>query len=310
MMPENDLYGHKIAMSWYCGRPKPLPIFGTIPHGWAVDLEPSNRKIEFAPLLLWNERHLSQAAALDVKNVQCIGAPFSYLVRTLWPDHVYPRGSGTLVFPQHSHETGRNPSSIKKMVAAVEEAFEPPYTVSVAYDDWNRPSTQTWRDAGWRVISFGPRGGRSQFLVRVALEMAAHSAVVTNQANTALMYGAVLGRDVRVLGPTVEWPEPDPNPANINAAPSLWPVLHESGLTGERALELGKFELGWNSNVPPQRLAEILGWASVPRLAAAQVIARIIDMRLGRRWRQGYMDPAERGVHFVDVGRPSVPSDE
>ena len=306
MMPENDLYGHKLAFAWYCGLSRPRTIFGTIPHGWAVDLERSSRRLAIAPLMLWNERHLTQAIEYNMRNVVCAGAPFGYLARTLWPDHNYPRGSGTLVFPQHGHETGRNASSIREMVSAVKGASPPPYTVAVAYDDWYLPSTQAWRDAGWRVITFGTRGGRPQFLVRVAFEIARHAAVVANQVQTALMYGALLGRDIRVVGPRVEWPEPHPNPANIKAAPSLWPALHESGLTGESATALGRFELGWSHNLPPKELADLLGWSSPPLLLASYALARVFDLRFGVKFRGGHLDPAEKDGRFNDVGRPGI----
>ena len=119
-MPENDYYGHKLALAWYCGMAQARPVFGTLPHGWSLDLQPSRRRTEFAPLFLYNGRHLRQASSLGVRNARCIGAPFTYLVKSLWPDGAYPIGHGTLVFGSHSSEGMVETWSTSAMVAAVE----------------------------------------------------------------------------------------------------------------------------------------------------------------------------------------------
>jgi hypothetical protein len=286
MMPENNYYGHKLALSWYCGLQSPKPIFGSIPHGWALDLEYSNRKFPYAPIFVYNQRHLSQASQLGVRNVRCIGAPFTYLARTLWRDGSYPAGNGTLVFGSHSNEAMVETWSERDLVASVEQVCEPPYTVSVSYQDLNRSGTKVYRDAGWRVVSFGQRNQPS-FLVELAFEIVRHESVVGNLMQSALMYGALLKRRTRVLGPKPDWMGSPYDPGKISQSLGRYPELHGVGLSSDEAGNLGKSELGWESNLPPLELARALGWTSRFRAYQALTISRGIDIIKGRQLRLG-----------------------
>lgn len=286
MMPENNWYGHKLAFAWFLGNERAIPIFGTVPHGWGPDLPASRRRIASAPLLLWNERHLRQAAAGGVVNARCIGAPFGYLVRTLWPSADYPGGRGTLVFPSHSSEGLQENWDVLQFISDVEEAFEPPYTVSVFYQDLGDARTALYREAGWRLVTFGSRR-EPTFLLRLALELSSSRAVVGNVMQTSLLYGALLGRYVRVLGPGATWVDTLSNPWNIRSAPTVWPDLHNAGLAPHDARALGEHELGWSANLAREELAEALGWRSLRRRVEARLISHAIDARLGAGARRG-----------------------
>jgi hypothetical protein len=286
MMPENNYYGHSLALSWYCGLQSPKPIFGSIPHGWALDLEHSNRKFPSAPIFVYNQRHLRQASQLGVRNVKCLGAPFTYLARTLWRDGSYPAGTGTLVFGSHSNEAKVETWSERELVASVEEECEPPYTVSVTYQDVNRAGTQVFRNAGWRVVSFGQRS-HPTFLVELALEIVRHEAVISNVMQSALMYGALLKRRTRVLGPKPAWMGSSYNPGKLSESLDRYPELHSSGLSPKESRVLGESELGWNSNLSPTDLIQALGFDSWSLQIAAKAIGSMVDFVHGRGARQG-----------------------
>jgi len=285
-MPENNYYGHNLALSWYCGFKFPKPIFGAIPHGWALDLEHSNRKFPYAPIFVYNQRHLRQASQLGIRNVKCIGAPFTYLARTLWRDGSYPAGTGTLVFGSHSNEAMVETWSERDLVASVEEECEPPYTVSVSYQDLNRAGTQVFRNAGWRVVSFGQRS-QPTFLVELALEIVRHEAVISNVMQSALMYGALLKRRTRVLGPKPDWMGSSYNPGKLSESLDRYPELHGSGLSPKESRVLGESELGWNSNLSPTDLIQALGFNSWSLQIAARAIGSTADFVHGRGARQG-----------------------
>jgi hypothetical protein len=285
MMPENDWYGHKLVLAWYCGLASPKPIFGAIPHGWGPDLPPSRSMTPRAPMFLWNERHATQARDMKLLSASCIGAPFTYLVRLLWPDGVYPGGRGTIVFPSHSAELYRHHMHVRSFIAGVEEISEPPYTVSIFYQDMADGGVALYRQAGWRVVTFGQRSS-PLFLLRTAIEISGHSSVVGDAMQSALLYAGLLERRIRVLGPFPNWPT-EFDGWNSNSAPSRWPGLHSDGLAELPARELAAVELGWNSNLLPTDLAGALGWASWGKRLAATSIGRVVDIRYGRGARLG-----------------------
>ena len=286
MMPENDWYGHKLVLANYCGLDRPPPIFGSVPHGWGPDLPASRRRLAMAPLFVWNDRHLQQSTRNGVRNARCVGAPFTYLVRALWPTGDYPSGQGTLVFPSHSSEGRMETWDVHALVDRVEAECEPPFSVSVFYQEATARRTDAYREAGWRVVTFGARS-EPGFLWALAREVARNGAVVGNVMQTGILYGALLGRSVRVMGPTADWIEGKGNPWNIRSTPSVWPRLHGEGLVGADARSLGQFELGWEAGVTPDALREELGWSSWPRRTGARLVAGLQDLRLGEGVRRG-----------------------
>ena len=175
------------------------------------------------------------------------------------------------------------------MVAAVERECEPPFTASIYYQDWDGPRTEVYRDAGWRVVSFGPRY-RPTFLLQLAMEIAAHQTVVSNLVQSAVMYSALLERRLRILGPRPDWLGTSLNPGNIVDSPLRYPALFGEGLSGEGSRALGQAELGWDAALPPSELADALGWSSRVRSAEAFVFSRFADLVHGRNLRLGTSD--------------------
>ena len=153
-MPENKYFGHKLALAWFCELQAPKPINGTVPHGWSVDMGPSRRKIGWGPLFVWNERLLTQARSLGVRNVDCVGAPFTYLVRLLWPDGRYPQGQGTLVLMPLA-SAARQVSDCSICDEHRGALAPPPYTGVVRFLDSERAQGGTLHLIGWRFAPFG-----------------------------------------------------------------------------------------------------------------------------------------------------------
>jgi len=297
--PDNDWYGHKRIFADYCGLRSPKPVFGSIRHGWNVHLFSSgigSQRVPTAPTFFWNQRHRDAAERNGISNAQCIGAPFSYLARMMWPDEPPVSGIGTIVFPSHAFEGTTFEYSISEFVTSVTDTCPPPYTVSIFYQELKQPYVNEYRRHGWRIVSFGSRG-ESLFLYRQAAELAAHSHVVGNVVQTAILYGALLGKHVRVVGP-------EPRLSSIGSVHEkstietilsqqvrdgreLFPTLHERGLSGAEARELGKAELGENYMLSPDALRHVLGWDSPLRTVIARSVGRILDVRLGRASRKG-----------------------
>jgi len=299
MYPDNDWYGHKQIFADYCGLSSPKAVYGSIRHGWSVHL-PSERvghqRAPFAPTFFWNQRHRDAAERNGVTNSLCVGAPFAYLVRLMWPEEPATSGTGTIVFPAHSFEGTTLEYSISEFVTSVTDTCPPPYTVSIFYQEFDQPYVNEYRRHGWRVVSFGTRG-EPLFLYRQAAELAAHSHVVGNVVQTAILYGALLGKHVRVVGPEPRLSSAGPvhEPSTIEKVLSqqveggrrLFPELHDRGLHGSAARELGRAELGEDCMLTPDALCHVLGWDSPLRTGTARLVGRILDVRLGRASRKG-----------------------
>lgn len=284
MIPDNDWYGHKLAFAHYCGLQRSRPIFGSLVHGWYPDIVESvgRRKISSAPLFVWNQRHLKQAAELAIPNVQCVGAPFLYARQNLLgssaPD-VRP-GSGTFVLPAHSGESTQHDFAVRRLIDSVEQDFSPPFTISIYYQDFAKPHTDRFRDAGWRVVSFGSRN-EPMFLYRLIFEMSRHKALVADSPQTGVWYGAALGLHVTVVG-GARWT----TGASRNSLPNRWPEL-DGGIDGEAAMALAAIELGQESMRSPKELASLLGWTSPAKRVLAGGIGRLADYRYGKELRSG-----------------------
>lgn len=297
MYADNDWYGHKKILARYCGLNRPRPIFGSVRHGWGLHLTPSmgQRRLTKAPMYYWSRRHLNEAIGHGVPNAKAIGAPFVYLVRQLWPNGRPPHGQGTILFPSHAHEGTTYTIGEAALAENVMNSCPAPYTVSVFYQEADAPWIRHFRRLGWRVVSFGSRGD-PLFLYRQAAQLAAHSHIVGNVVQTALLYGSLLGRHVRVIGPSpalsavgglhgsehLEYLR-----QHVEGGPLMFPELHREGLSGDSAISLGWNELGADVLLTPDELRAELGWSSLPRSAAAGIGSYLVDRRLGPGARQG-----------------------
>ena len=308
MMPDNDYYGHRTALARYCNTKKLSPaVYGTIRHGWQPSLGTiGNRRITSAPIFVWNEREAREAAHRSIPNVIAIGAPFIYAVATLTttnaatsdptsdptsdtatvhsPPNLSPPGAGTIVFPQHSDGTGAISQNVHRLIRDTEANEPGPYTASVFYQDLTNPNyAEPFRDAGWRIITFGSRADPN-FMTRLIIELTAHAAVVSDTACSAIWYAAHLNKRIRVLGepPTVTRTAG----STVIDLAEHYPELHTGGIDGPAAQQLAAVELGVNQMREPDELATLLGWTTWRRYAAP-AIRTILDARHGNDLRRG-----------------------
>lgn len=287
MIPDNDWYGHKLALAHFCGLQHPEPVFGSVMHGWRADMSPGegHRRITSAPLFVWNERLLTQAHGFGVKNVKSFGAPFLYGVQNLFPDGP-PEGSqrrGTLVFPSHSADNNQRDLFARELIDSVEQDFTPPFTVSMYYQDIEKPHTAIFRNADWRIVSFGSRAD-PMFLYRMISEMVRHTAMVADVPQTGVWYAAALGLHVTVVRDAC-WNTSDKVDSHLV---DRWPDL-TGGLVGPPAIEMADYELGRSFMRSPLELQDLLGWTSPIKRNLARGLGGVIDLQRGKSVRSGFI---------------------
>ncbi len=288
MIPENDWYGHKKALTDYLGASAQDAFLGLMAHGWAPDLADGvgQRRMTFAPFFVWNARLLSQAKEQGVRNVHCIGTPFCYLVKDRIPRGVPPGGVGTIVFPAHSTHGPPIEYETQRFILQLQDEMPAPFTVSVYYMDSNTAATRAYQEAGFRIVSFGRRM-QSDFLERLAGEIEAHAAVVSNVAQTSVWYGALLGKQSRVIGRGAHPVGPGQEP---EVALARWPALFRTDVSSEDYVALGEQELGFDFLLEPAELRTALGLDSWWKRSAARAIRKAVDSRLERRYRRSGVD--------------------
>jgi len=271
----------------YVGLTTPRPVFGSIRHGWLPELPArvGRRRLEAAPLFVWNARDLSQLQRFGVPNVRSVGAPFLYGVENLFPLGAPHLGKGTLVFPAHSAELRQKSFDVGRITGRVERSFPGPYSVSLFYQDLTKPHAQEFRRAGWRIVSFGRRSD-PRFLYRLIAELATVEHVVIDHIQTAGWYAAAMGRTVTAIV--------DTNTVCASSAQGDWRALTVErwpelldGVGGADAVELGGVELGREFMLGPDALAEALGWSSWKKQLVARAFAATADLRFGRGPRRG-----------------------
>jgi hypothetical protein len=217
---------------------------------------------------------------VGVPNVKRIGAPFSYLVKMLAGADGVPSGVGTICFPVHTAEGLRPTYSAEALVDYVIIRFPGPFTVSVFYQDLESDYVRVYRDAGWRLVSFGDRS-TSTFLFRQYSELVGHSHVVSNMVQSATWYGAILGRQCSVVPPRNAAAASllgETDPYNVEAR---WPSLYSEGDNLETVRDYGRAELGWDRVLEPEELANMLAWRGGYWTLLASSIGWFNDRRFG-----------------------------
>jgi len=259
MFPENKLFGHNNIIEQYCELEAKKYIFGAFPHGWMIKLHYSKRLLPFAPLYLWNLRNLQQAIDLDISNVKCIGAPFAYLMNMIWPNGDYPKGKGTIVYPELEDWDRDYRDLAHVLVKKVELDYSGPYTVSLRNSEFTPELIKFWGKFGWNVTTNGPRINRN-FLVKQALEIVKHENAVGNEIQTALVYAAALKRNICVLGPSIY--RGVNNPYDIQNWERYFNFCRNETVSGHKALEFGRFEIGYSQLKEKNDLINELGFNS------------------------------------------------
>jgi hypothetical protein len=288
MYPENDYYGHKMAFAKYCGKTTPLPILGSIHHGWEVDLDHLTSGLLPLPRFLFNCRLVAKARQMGFRNVECIGAPFAYLIRSMWPANIYPQGEGTIFFLMIDKLNTPNEADLKqglntsrKLIEEIEAEFRGPYTVKFRSNNLHEEVKKLYLDSGWRVI-YDFRNN-PKFLENLAEEIVGHENVVGNELQTSLIYGAALGRNVHITTRKFSETRGD----YFKNFRRLIPALYESGLKGELATNFGRSEIGWDNVLSPRELEIKLGWNSVSKIWIASLLGKLIDLKYSTEVRKG-----------------------
>lgn len=289
MNPDNDWYGHKQVLADYCHQPRARPIWGYVPHGWDFNLYEGAglRRFHSAPYLVWNKRHEIQARERGLPNVRVMGAPFVYLLERLNKLNSTPSG-GTIVFPAHSADGTEVLNGPGALIAQTIAQFPPPYSVSIYYKDLNSPELAAYRQSGWRIVTFGTRLNRL-FLYDLASELHKHSTVISNVPQTAIWYGALLGKTVKIIGQSPSFskfgPTHNEQTVRSNYASTLlevrtaYPKLFDEGLSDIEAFDAGSVELGYSYKMIPEDLAKLLGWSSRRKRLAAKSVHLLSRLR-------------------------------
>ena len=268
MDTQNHFYGHTAALAAYAGLSRPRHVAGLIQHGWTTvppipvnfgdfpDVEKDGRRT----LFVWSHGSRAWDPAMSPRRSFALGAPWAYLVSTdaVQRQLAGRQGAGTLIMPLHStriiqvrgDQTGLAQQYLRS---------EGPSTVCLHSEDIHKPEiVGSWKDAGHRVVTAGPRHD-PDFLSRILALVLASERVVANRLMTPVLYAASLGRDVAVYGDPLSISTAEIH--GQDAIASLWPELHGDSLDRSVATELARTELGFQHLLEPAELRSALGWS-------------------------------------------------
>jgi len=286
MVPENDWFSSKVILSLYCGINRPLPIFGIVNHGWNLPPESIRKnKMRMIPIFISNRLTVEKCKALGFSNIQLLSSPFLYLIKTIWPDNVYPEGVGSIVFPDLS---GSDKLELSKLlIRETQKLFPPPYTVCLRFSEIELLSKEVWINSGWRVITMGARGN-PVFLIKLLQELASHRNILSNVFQTAQVYGTCLGKNIQILNKDFELSKSRSGSDYQIDLRQKYSKIYETGISGEEAITFGRNELAWDYLLSPDELRHKLGWNSRLKIYLSKILATILDLKYGKNLRQGY----------------------
>ena len=268
----NVFYGHAAVLARYCGLPEDPPptIWGYLQHGWNTHdgFAVGHEFVPGFPKLVWSDAVARRGWALGLRDYRVIGSPWAYLM-LLRADEIAAAGpgEGTIVFPFHGWEGQEivgDHAAYADEVRSVEG--DVPLTMSLYWNDFERPEIRkTYEDKGFRVISFGRRGGMYQggapdFIDRQFTELLGHRRVVSNRLGSALFYGAALGRDVGVYGDPMVLQNDHAVLGGMQRQQRLFPQWTGHAVPHEAAAGDARRELGVDRTLAPAQLRAQLGW--------------------------------------------------
>lgn len=260
MHPDNGYYGHRRVLLDAAGVDDDVLIAAHVQHGWQLGtgLNDAPRLVGSLRKLVWGTRHETNARAAGIRNVGAIGAPFAYLVRDVRPDPV-TEPEGTIFFPFHSWHRGRAFGSHEELARVVSERDGAETTVCLYHLEYSRPDVRrAYVDAGFRVVTAGPRDGNPDFLPLLLGELRRHERVAANHMGTAILYGGLVGLNAEVYGPTFSMEVLATD--HHSRCRAEFPELHgEGGATPERARAIAEVELGVDRLLSPEELRGELG---------------------------------------------------
>jgi len=203
MYLDNSWYGHKKIILNYINS-KSKYIFCTIQHGWITDerikkLNYGKRKITAAPFLCWTNKTKKIIESNNIKNVIPIGAPFLYLLHSskININQNYDK-IGTIAFPFHSTTEETIEFDHNNFILEIENFFEPPFSVSLYYDDANDKIIKLYKDRNWKIITFGHRENEN-FLNKFIENVIKAKTVVFSEVSTGLFYSMFLKVETKIL---------------------------------------------------------------------------------------------------------------
>jgi hypothetical protein len=269
-LTDNGHYGHDWALARYCTLALPRVVSGKIQHGWAPDLphyvQPVPFRGNWLPPLTWSRRFANEATK-RFGTAMPIGAPFLYLLaiwRRKWslisnPERAEPE-RGALFYPLHAWEGGDVEGSHERLAHTVERELGADTTICLYYYDYERAACRgAYEDRGLRTIRHASSRTDPVHLDNQLRTLLTHRSVYSNHASTALLYGAVLGREVGIVGPSFRVKQSQGEPVLTSRGQQVEALLR-SGLAGDDARSVGQEELGWECMIEPERLVSTLGW--------------------------------------------------
>tara|TARA_A100001011_G_scaffold393858_1_gene484800 strand:- start:935 stop:1864 length:930 start_codon:yes stop_codon:yes gene_type:complete len=300
MYPDNNWYGHRYILNKYCNC-LDKPIFATLQHGWISDEEAKEtnvvkRKLKLAPFLSWNS-NLKKIYPSDKKIIP-IGAPFLYLNKIM--NKLNSKTEGTIFFPSHSvpidyqkNHTGlKNEVNHYLAIEEIQKTAEPPYTVSLYDVDFkNEEIKKIYKDAGWKVISFGSREN-VDFLNKVYEEIYKCNLFVCSDYTSALFYAIFLKKKVRYMNEVninnkkINLVNIDPrdklflkiNSSIINNIKSFVPEIFKNFAYNNNIYDYACNQLGYSNLKEVDELKKIIGIESKIKTYSASFYKEIIKL--------------------------------
>jgi hypothetical protein len=282
MHPDNRFYGHGRALARAAGLPPGTPIRGHVQHGWSLGTGFSSRHrlVRWLPLLGWSDRTRAAAASVGLGGVTLVGAPFLYLAAEAGAPTA-PRRA-TIAYPFHGTERHRLDGSHRRLAAALAERETGPVTVCLYWADHDPQAVAAYEERGFTVITHGHRRDPG-FLARQREALQAHDRIVSNQLGTALWYGAHLGLEAEVYGPSFGQVGRGAELADhAERLRDEWPELHRGPVPGAVARTMAAAELGVAHQREAGELADLLFPADRARVRRWEGTAALAEHHLRR----------------------------
>jgi len=287
----NHFYGHGHVLAEYCGvdaEPLAPRILGYLQHGWNIGdgLAPGSPYADGSPIFVWSEQTRRRAWSLGRRSVVVVGAPWAYLLK-IRPEaaDAAPR-EGTIWYPFHGWEAQEVKGDHRRLIAEIKDVEEGPVTVCLYFQEFNtRRIRQIYEKAGFRVICHGYRGywwrkSDPAFLHSQLSELRRHKRVASNRVSSALLYGAATGCETAVYGDPMVLHGEDPTFGGVARIRRQWPELHATHVDPAVSGQIAHDELGLDCVLPPDVLAELLGWSPARHAARERAAAIAVGVDL------------------------------
>lgn len=271
MDSSNHWYGHAHVLAEYSGRnpEAPPPIQGVLQHGWTFvhGFGSAHKPPVGMTKFSWADVSRRRGQTLGWRDYVSIGAPFLYLNSIRPNDIAETEREGTIWYPFHGTAdfeavTGDH----ERLISQIRETEHGPVTVCLYYVEYEQPEVrQHYEDAGFRVICHGHRGskwsgGTHNFLENQLNELRRHKRVASNRLSTAIFYGLATGCESAVYGDPMVFEGAATGFDGERLFRAWYPEMFGEVTDYEATRARADQELGAGNLVPPNELAQILGW--------------------------------------------------